>query len=174
MDGVYEHLLGSFLYFCKCLKFYIIKKKNNLSHGHLFLTILKKVYHRQKPRSYCIAPGTVFNILWWITMENNMKKNVCVCIYIYIYIFCCLVTQLCPTLWPHEQQHARLSCPSSSPRICSNSCPLNRWCHPTTSSSVTPSPLALNLSQHQDLFQWVSSLHQVAKVLELQLQHQSF
>ena len=36
-----------------------------------------------------------------------------------------------------------------------------------------PSALALNLSQHQGLFQWVSSLHQVAKVLELQLQHQS-
>ena len=37
-----------------------------------------------------------------------------------------------------------------------------------------PSPLALNLSQHQSLFQWVSSLHQVAKLLGLQLQHQSF
>ena len=37
-----------------------------------------------------------------------------------------------------------------------------------------PSPPALNLSQHQGLFQWVSSLHQVAKVLEFQLQHQSF
>ena len=37
----------------------------------------------------------------------------------------------------------------------------------------SPSP-ALNLSQHQGLFQWVSSLHQVAKGLELQLQHQSF
>ena len=36
------------------------------------------------------------------------------------------------------------------------------------------SPLALNLAQHQGLFQWVSSSHQVAKVLELQLQHQSF
>ena len=36
-----------------------------------------------------------------------------------------------------------------------------------------PSPPALNLSQHQGLFQWVSSLHQVANVLELQLQHQS-
>ena len=36
------------------------------------------------------------------------------------------------------------------------------------------SPLALNLSQHQGLFQWVSSLHQVAKLLEFQLQHQSF
>ena len=37
-----------------------------------------------------------------------------------------------------------------------------------------PSPPAFNLSQHQGLFQWVSSLHQVAKVLEFQLQHQSF
>ena len=35
-------------------------------------------------------------------------------------------------------------------------------------------PPALNLSQHQDLFKWVSSLHQVAKILEFQLQHQSF
>ena len=42
--------------------------------------------------------------------------------------------------------------------------------HPLSS----PSLLALNLSQHQALFQWVSSLHQVAKGLELQLQHQSF
>ena len=39
---------------------------------------------------------------------------------------------------------------------------------------LSPSPPALNLSQHQGLFQWVSSSHQVAKVLEFQLQHQSF
>ena len=38
----------------------------------------------------------------------------------------------------------------------------------------SPSPPAFNLSQHQDLFQWVSSSHQVAKGLELQLQNQSF
>ena len=68
--------------------------------------------------------------------------------------------------------HARLTCPSLSPRICSNSCPLSWWCYPTVSSSVTPSPPALHLSQHQGLFQWVSSLYQVAKVLELQLQQQ--
>ena len=42
--------------------------------------------------------------------------------------------------------------------------------HPLSS----PSPPALTLSQHQGLFQWVSSSHQVAKVLEFQLQHQSF
>ena len=39
---------------------------------------------------------------------------------------------------------------------------------------LSPSPPALNLSQHQGLFQWVSSLRQVAKVLEFPLQHQSF
>ena len=42
--------------------------------------------------------------------------------------------------------------------------------HPLSS----PSPSAFNLSQHQGLFQWVNSLHQVAKVLQFQLQHQSF
>ena len=39
---------------------------------------------------------------------------------------------------------------------------------------LSPSPPAFNLFQHQGLFQWVSSLHQVAKVLEFQLQHQPF
>ena len=39
---------------------------------------------------------------------------------------------------------------------------------------LSPSPPTFNLSQHQGLFQWVSSSHQVAKVLEFQLQHQSF
>ena len=43
----------------------------------------------------------------------------------------------CVSSWPHELQHARLPCPSLSPRVCSNSCPLSRWCHHTTSSSVT-------------------------------------
>ena len=39
-------------------------------------------------------------------------------------------------LGPHGLQHARLSCPSPTPGAYSNSCPLNWWCHPTTSSSV--------------------------------------
>ena len=42
------------------------------------------------------------------------------------------------SLWPHELQHARPPCPSPTPRACSNSCPLSRWCHPTISSSVVP------------------------------------
>ena len=74
---------------------------------------------------------------------------------------------LSDSLWPHGLQHLRLPCPSLSPGVCSNSCPSSQWCHPTISFSF-------DLSQHQGLFQWVGSLHQVAKILELQLHHQSF
>ena len=42
------------------------------------------------------------------------------------------------SLRPHGLQHAKLPCPSLSPRVCSNSCPLSRWGHPIISSSVTP------------------------------------
>ena len=42
------------------------------------------------------------------------------------------------SLWPHElQQHTRIPCPSPTPRVCSNLCPLSQWCYPTISSSVT-------------------------------------
>ena len=43
------------------------------------------------------------------------------------------------SLWPHGLQQARLPCLSLSPRVCSNSCPLSQWCHPTISSSLIPS-----------------------------------
>ena len=84
-----------------------------------------------------------------------------------------LVTKLCPSLWPHELQHARLLCPHLSLIVCSNSSPLSQWgylSHPLP----LPSLFAFNLSQHHGLFQRVGSSHQVARVLELQLQHQSF
>ena len=57
--------------------------------------------------------------------------------------YCCSVAKLCPILWPHELQHARLPCPSLSPRVYSNSCPLSQWCHPILSSyhSLLLSPL---------------------------------
>ena len=42
------------------------------------------------------------------------------------------------SLLPHELQHARPPCPSPTPRVYPNSCPLSGWCHPTISSSVVP------------------------------------
>ena len=45
---------------------------------------------------------------------------------------------LSDSLWPHGRQHTRPPCPSPTPRVYSNSCPLSWWCHPAISSSVIP------------------------------------
>ena len=131
------------------------------------------------------------------------------------------VTQSCPTLWPHGQQHSRLPCTSPTPRAYSISCPSSQWCHPTILSSVIPFscvqsfpalgsfpvsqfftgegngtplqysclenprdgepgglPAVYGVAQSRTQLKWLSSSssssHQVAKVLEFQLQHQSF
>ena len=83
------------------------------------------------------------------------------------------VAQLCLTLRPHGLQHARPPChqllelaQTLVPQVGDAIQPS----HPLLSSS----PPAFNLSQHQGLFKWVSSSHQVAKGLEFQLRHQSF
>ena len=78
------------------------------------------------------------------------------------------------SLRPHGLKHARLPCPSLTPGACSNSCPSSQWCHPTISSSVVPFSSCLQPFPTSGLFKEVSSLHQVAKVLEFQFQHQSF
>ena len=71
------------------------------------------------------------------------------------------VAQLCPdSLRPHGLQHARPPCPSPTPRVYSNSYPMNRWCHPAISSSVTPfssCPQSLPASESfpmSQLFAW--------------------
>ena len=75
---------------------------------------------------------------------------------------------------PQGLQHARPPCPSPTSTACSSSCPSSQWCHPTISPSVVPFSSCLQSFSALGLFQWVSSSHQVAKVMELQLQHQSF
>ena len=85
---------------------------------------------------------------------------------------------LSDSLWLHGLQLRRLPCPSPAPEACSNSSPSSRWCHPTVSSFVIPFSSCLESFPEfpilPSLLQWISYLHQVAKVLEFQLQHQSF
>jgi len=78
------------------------------------------------------------------------------------------------SLWAYELQHTRPPCPSPTSAVRPNPCPSSRWCHLTISSSVIPFSSCLQSFPASGSFQWVSSLHQVAKVLEFQLQHQSF
>ena len=72
----------------------------------------------------------------------------------------------------HDLQHPRHSCPSPTRGVHPNPCPLSRWCHPTISSFVIPFSSCLQFfPASESLNQWVSSSHQVAKVLEFQLQN---
>ena len=70
----------------------------------------------------------------WTTLVGTFIEPSC----IKNSIFFCSVTLLSDSASPWREQHARLPCPSLSPRVCSNSYPLSQWCHPTILSSVTP------------------------------------
>ena len=71
--------------------------------------------------------ATHFNIIVW---KNPMDRVARWCWWLSSH------SVVSDSLWPHGLQHSRLSCPSPSPRTCSNLCPLRQWCHPTISSSV--------------------------------------
>ena len=73
------------------------------------------------------------------------------------------------SLRPHELQHARSPCPSPTPRVHSDSRLSSQWCHPKSPPLLSPFLPAPNPSQHQSLFQWVNSSHEVAKVLGFHL-----
>ena len=76
------------------------------------------------------------------------------------------------SLWSHELQHARPPCPSPT-HVQTHVHWVGDAIQPSHPLS-SPSPPAPNPSRHQGLSQWVNSSHEVAKVLEFQLQHQSF
>ena len=76
------------------------------------------------------------------------------------------------SLQHHGLQYSRLPCPSFSPRVCSNSCPLSQWYHPTISSSVAPFSSCPQSSLASESFPMSQAFMSGAKVLELQ--HQSF
>ena len=79
--------------------------------------------------------------------------------------------RLFATPWTVARQ-ASLSSPT--PGVYSNSCPLSRDAIQPSHPLLSSSPPTFNPPQYQGLLKWVSSSHQVAKVLEFQLQHQSF
>ena len=69
------------------------------------------------------------------------------------------VAQSCPTLQPHGPQHTRLPCPSPTPGVYSNPCPLSWWCHPTISFSVVPFSSCLQSFPASRVFSNESVLH---------------
>ena len=132
---------------------------------------------------YFLMTEVQYYILDW-------QGTICICEMGYVYVHMCVsaydtlivfkdtfssVTQSCLTLRdPMDHSTPVFPVHHQLPEPAENHV---HWVSDATQPShplSSPSPPAFNLSQHQSLFQWVSSSHQVAKVLEIQLQHQSF
>ena len=101
----------------------------------------------------------------YFLLPNDQYRHCC----------CCLVAKLCPTLcdpmdWGRQDFPALHYLPEFAQTHVHWVGDAIQPSHP----QLPPSPLVLNFSQHWGLFQWVSSSHQVAKVLQIHLQHQSF
>ena len=109
---------------------------------------------------------------WHRTIIFLMLKVICIYVYdmterpslsLFISVQFSSVAQSCLTLCD-PMNHS-----TPTPRVQSNLCPSSRWAIQPSHPLSSPFPPTPNLSQHQSLFQWVISLHEVAKVLEFQL-----
>ena len=84
----------------------------------------------------------IYHVVYYILSNYNWKFVPFNCLCHYTKMLCYQVQFSCSvvsdSLQPHELQHARPPCPSPTPGVYSNSCPLSWWCHPTISSSVIP------------------------------------
>ena len=84
----------------------------------------------------------IYHVVYYILSNYNWKFVPFNCLCHYTKMLCYQVQFSCSvvsdSLQPHELQHARPPCPSPTPGVYSNSCPLSWWCHPTISSSVVP------------------------------------
>ena len=138
------------------------------------------------PIKMAIIKKNTNNICWWGCEEKG--------IFLHCWWECKLVQSLWRTVWrflkklkqnyhqfssaqfscsvvsdslqPHESQHTRPPCPPPAPRVYSNSCPPVGDATQPSHLLSSPSPPAPNPTQHQGLFQWVNSSHEVAKVLK--------
>ena len=83
----------------------------------------------ENPMDSGASQATVHRV---VKSQKELKRSKQATVWgIYVYCCCCSVTQSCPTLQPHGLQHTKLPCLSLSPGVCSNSCPLSWWYHPT-------------------------------------------
>ena len=112
-----------------------------------------------------LSENTLGFVLWFFYM-------LFVCTYISLVQFSHSVVS--DSLRRYELQHARPPYPSPTPGVYSDSCASSGDAIQPSFPLSSPFPPAPNPSQHHGLFQWVNIFHEVAKLLEFQLQHQSF
>ena len=123
---------------------------------------------------FCVRPSGQARCLVHTTYYLILKTSACDRVPWTHFYCCCSVAKSCSTLW--DPKDCRIPAFPVLHRLPEFPQIHVHWVDDAIQPShpLSPSSPVLNFPQHQGLFQWVSSSHQVAKVLELQLQHQSF
>ena len=124
-------------------KYFTFCRPLGFRHIHSPLPLDNKSRHRQyiNEWAWLCSSTTSFTKTGSWPVDHSLHTPVysmilSVSYYIDLVQLSCLV--MSSSLRPHESQHARPPCPSSTPGVYSNSCPSNQWCHPAISSSVVP------------------------------------
>ena len=92
-------------------------KEHRRTIYHIFLQMLAIVVFIHSPYIYCLLDSTHLKAISTVQFRRTVVSD---------------------SLWPHELQYARPPCPSPTPGVHPNPCPLCQWCHPAISSSVVP------------------------------------
>ena len=115
----------------------------------------------------CSIPGSSVTTMSWSLLKFVSIESIC---FSSVQFSCSIVSD---SLRPHGLQHARPPCSLPTLGVCSNSCPLSQWCHPTISSSVVPFSFP-SIFHSIRVFSSESVLCIKWPILEFQCQHQSF
>ena len=109
--------------------------QNGMKNRHSQETVIKCALERRK-----VAPANMCRCVCMDAGElcGNPIPHPSESVYLHCLLLLFSHSVVSDSLWPHGLQHARPPCPSPSPGVYSNSCPLSQWCHLTISSSVVP------------------------------------
>ena len=133
-----------------------------LSRRMFHVQLRKSMYH-----SFFIHSSVYGHLVCFFVLANVNSATV----NLGVQFSCSVVSD---SLQPHRLQHARPPCPSPTPEVYPNSCPLSWWCHPAISSSVVPFSSCLQSVPASGSFQMSKLFALGGQVLEFQLQYQSF
>ena len=114
----YNYIVSSFLSFSMTFKVYFVRYEHCYNHFLVISICMKYLFPYLHFQSMCVlCPKVGLSYATYSVFSHSIVSN---------------------SLRPHGPQHTRSPCPSPTPRVHPNSCPLSRWCHPTISSSVVP------------------------------------
>ena len=137
LAGIYPLLCVFVLWFISLFSIYLLSGTTTCSRLIYFLHTFQNLSFLQEGLFFRLENGIrnqdmdagilVATEMWllWGFLDWQWKKKIC------WYLSVVVDQLLCAALQTHGLQHARFPCPSSSPRVCSNSCPWHWWCHPT-------------------------------------------